>query len=114
MVEHGSQPPELDDLDRQIVVVLKADGRASWTKTAGICRTSVATVARRGQQLLRDQLVRVTALPDRHHAGVAYLFFARFICVPGHQSDLVAMLTRRRDLRFLATVCGAWEIVAEI
>lgn len=114
MAEQRTQTAGLDDLDRQIVVVLKADGRASWTSIAAKCGASVATIARRGQQLLRDGLVRVTVLPDYHHAGVADLFLARLRCVPGRRSEVVAALVRRDDLRYLALVSGAWEIIAEV
>ncbi|WP_442792051.1 AsnC family transcriptional regulator [Micromonospora sp. NBC_01796] len=57
----------LDDLDRQIVVALQADGRASWTRIARTCGTSVPTIAHRGQQLLREGLVRERGPRARHN-----------------------------------------------
>src|SRR5215469_11767397 len=96
----------LDDLDRRIVAALQLDGRASWTDIAERCGTSVTTVARRGQQLLRDGTVRVAVVPDNNHAGAADLFFLRISCAPGTQTRVCAELAGRGDLRFLALMTG--------
>lgn len=104
----------LDDLDRRIIVALQADGRASWTEIAERCDTSVATVARRGQQLLRDGIVRVTVVPDPGQAGTADLFVLRITCEPGTQVAVARGLVNRTDLRFLALVTGSADIIAEL
>ena len=106
--------PVLDELSRQIVVALQDDGRASWTDIAAACGTSVSAVSRRGQQLLRDGLVRVAAVPDTQHAGPADLFVLRISCAPGRQGRVCETLAVRTDVRFLALVSGAYDIIAEI
>jgi DNA-binding Lrp family transcriptional regulator len=104
----------LDELDRKIIAALQMDGRASWTAIAERCSTSVATVARRGQQLFADGVVRVGVVPDIHHAGSADLFILRIGCRPGHHAEVAEELARREDIRFLALVTGGADIVAEL
>jgi DNA-binding Lrp family transcriptional regulator len=109
-----SVPEHLDELDRRIVVALQADGRASWTEIAERCDASVATVARRGQQLLRDGIVRVAVMPDSDHQGAADLYILRITCEPGTQTRVATELNARTDLRFLALVTGSVDIIAEL
>ncbi|MEV4755910.1 Lrp/AsnC family transcriptional regulator [Micromonospora sp. NPDC049559] len=104
----------LDDLDRRIVAALQSDGRASWTEIAERSGSSVATVARRGQQLLRDGIVRVAAVPDNNHAGAADLYVLRITCQPGTQMRVCAALAEQPDLRFLGLVTGPYDIMAEL
>jgi DNA-binding Lrp family transcriptional regulator len=104
----------LDELDRKIVIALQGHGRASWTKIAEEVGTSVATVARRGQQLLQDGVVRVAVMPDINHAGDTDLFILRITCAPGTQVRVLEELSKRPDLRFLALVTGAYDIFAEL
>jgi DNA-binding Lrp family transcriptional regulator len=104
----------LDELDRRIVIALQGNGRASWTEIAEQCGTSVATVARRGQQLLRDGVVRVAVMPDIMHDGEADLFILRITCAPGTQTRVLADLAHRTDLRFLSLVTGPYDILAEL
>lgn len=105
---------QLDDLDRRIVVALQSAGRASWTEIAALCGTSVTTVARRGQQLLKDGTVRVTVMPHINHAGAVNMYMLRITCAPGTQHRVCAELATRSDLRFLALVTGPWDILAEL
>src|SRR5262249_55543247 len=102
----------LDDLDRRIIAALQSDGRASWTEIAELSASTVATVARRGQQLLRDGVVRVAVVPRNNHSGPADLFVLRITCAPGTQMAVLAELVKQPDLRFLSLVTGPYDILA--
>lgn len=104
----------LDELDRKIVIALQGHGRASWTRIAEECGTSVATVARRGQQLLSDGVVRVAVVPNIRHSGDTDLFLLRITCAPGAHVQVLQALSARADLRFLGLVTGAFDIFAEL
>ncbi|MEV4536013.1 Lrp/AsnC family transcriptional regulator [Asanoa sp. NPDC049518] len=103
-----------DELDRRIIAALQSDGRASWTEIAELSGSSVATVARRGQMLLRDGVVRVAAVPANNHPGPADLFVLRITCAPGTQLAVLDELVRFPDLRFLGLVTGPYDILAEL
>lgn len=74
----------------------------------------MTTVVRRGQQLLGDGIVRVTAAPALGSRGRYDNFFVRIGCRPGTQVAVAEMLVQRADVRFCALVTGEQDIVAEL
>lgn len=104
----------LDDLDRQIIVALQGDGRASWTSIAAICETSVPTVARRAQQLMADNLLKVAVMPSLGSAGPVETFFTRIGCRPGTQLDVAEQLVARPDVRWASLITGTYDIGIEL
>ncbi len=104
----------LDDLDRRIVVALQQDGRASWRTVAQAVDSPVTTVVRRGQQLLADGVVKVTAVPALGSQGPYDNFLVRISCRPGTQAEVAARLSAREDVRFCTIVSGKFDIVAEL
>ncbi len=104
----------LDELDRQIVVALQRDGRASWTAIAEIVDSSAATVARRGQQLIADGIVRIGVNPVLGATGEVDSFVIRINCAPGTQIDVARQLVEHEDVRFVTIVTGRYDIIAEL
>ncbi|WP_431279660.1 Lrp/AsnC family transcriptional regulator [Leifsonia poae] len=104
----------LDDLDRKIIVAMQHDGRASWTAIAEIVDSSVATVARRGQQLLHDGVLRIAVVPALGSTGDVDSFLVRINCRPGSQLDVAAALVEHEDVRFVTLVTGQYDIMAEL
>ncbi|WP_427885562.1 Lrp/AsnC family transcriptional regulator [Kribbella sp. GL6] len=104
----------LDDLDRQIILELQADGRASWTSIAATVGTSVPTVARRTQQLIADNLLKVAVLPSLGSTGPVETFFTRIGCRPGTQLDVAAELVSRPDVRWASMITGTYDIGIEL
>lgn len=104
----------LDDLDKAIVVALQQDGRAPWTAIADMCGASGPTVARRGQQLLNDGVLRVAVIPGREADGPVESLLVWITCLAGGQLDVAARLIGRPDIRYLSLVIGEADIVAEL
>jgi DNA-binding Lrp family transcriptional regulator len=104
----------LDELDRQIIIALQSDGRASWTSIAAVCDTSVPTVARRVQQLISDRLLRVSVLPSLGRTGPVETFFPRIGCRPGTQLAVAEQLVAREDVRWASLITGSYDIGLEI
>jgi DNA-binding Lrp family transcriptional regulator len=104
----------LDDLDRQIIVALQGDGRASWTAIAALCETSVPTVARRAQQLIADNLLKVAVLPNLGSTGPVETFFTRIGCRPGTQLEVAEQLVAREDVRWASLITGSYDIAIEL
>ncbi|BDZ46859.1 Lrp/AsnC family transcriptional regulator [Naasia aerilata] len=104
----------LDDLGRRIVVALQRDGRASWRAIADVVGASVTTVARRGQQLLADGVVKVAVVPALSAGGPYASFWVRINCRPGMAMAVAATLSAHQDVRFCSTVSGEYDLMAEI
>jgi DNA-binding Lrp family transcriptional regulator len=101
----------LDSTDRRIIAALQVNGRASWTDIAQLTGVSVTTVARRGQQLFAAGLVRVAAVP---RPGATDMLITRIRCAPGTQLAAAEALAAMPEVRFVALVTGAHDLVAEV
>ncbi len=104
----------IDELDRRIIVALQRDGRASWTDIANEADASVATVGRRGQQLLASGLVRIAAVPSTSQWGPTEQLVVRLRCRAGAQQKVARVISERPQVRFVSLVTGAHDIVAEV
>lgn len=105
---------DLDPIDRRIVAALQVNGRASWTEIAPLVGTSVTTVARRAQQLFADGLVRVAAVPHTAGEEGADMLVVRLRCTPGTQIAVGQAIAALPQVRFVAVVTGAYDLVAEV
>lgn len=105
---------DLTDLDRRIILALQHDGRASWRAIADMVGGSVATVTRRGQQLIADGVLRIGVLPALGSEGPVDAFLVRINCAPGMQLRVAEELVSRPDVRFITIVTGGYDIIAEV
>ncbi len=96
----------LDELDRKIIVALQHDGRASWTAIADMVGSSTATVARRGQQLVADGIVRIAVVPALGSSGQVDSFLVRLNCRPGTQLDVTSP---QRSSRTRTSASSPWS-----
>lgn len=104
----------LTDLDKRIVVALQRDGRASWRTIAEVVGAPVTTVARRGQQLITDGVIRIAAVPALGAEGPYDSFWVRINATPGKHLAVAAALAENPDVRFCTLVTGSFDVVAEL
>ena len=104
----------MDDLDRRIAAALQVNGRATWRQVARAVGTSESTVARRAQQLIDGGFMRVTAVADPIRCGFGYPVLVQLKCEVGAAGDAGQLLAQRPDVRFVALVTGAFDVVVEL
>jgi DNA-binding Lrp family transcriptional regulator len=103
----------MDDVDRRIVAALQQDGRATWREIAVVVGSSESTVARRARSLLDSRSVCVTGQADAGRLGLGDAVLVQLKCEAGAVGDVARTLTDRADVRFLARVTGAFDIVLD-
>ncbi len=59
----------IDKIDKRIILELQEDGRASYNAIARKLGISVPTVFRHVQQLLKDEVIKITAIPNPYKIG---------------------------------------------
>ncbi|MFI6359667.1 Lrp/AsnC family transcriptional regulator [Streptomyces sp. NPDC050743] len=103
----------VDDLDRRIIAALQLNGRAPWSAIAHWAGASETTVQRRYQSLRERQLVRVVATLelDRTMSGSSML--VRVQARPGKGLELARLLADCPEVRFLAVVTGAADLIVD-
>jgi DNA-binding Lrp family transcriptional regulator len=105
----------MDDTDRQLIALLRADARASVASLAKLLHVARGTVQNRMAKLERDgtiagYTVRLKPQADQHR--IAALMS---IAVEGNRADSV-LRTLRGDpaVEALHTTNGRWDMVAEL
>ncbi|MFF4036731.1 Lrp/AsnC family transcriptional regulator [Streptomyces sp. NPDC001816] len=103
----------LDDLDRALIHALHLDGRAPFSRIAGVLGVSAQTVARRYRRLRTEAGLRVVGLPDPHRAGRTQ-WLVRLTASARSAQDIAAALVRRPDTSWVKLTSGGTEITAVI
>jgi DNA-binding Lrp family transcriptional regulator len=106
---------EFDDLDRRLLAILRADGRAPVSKLAVLLEVSRATVQARLDRLLASGAIfgfTVRVRQDREDGDIRAIMM---IEVVGKSTDaIIAKLRGVPELHALHTTNGTWDLVAEI
>ncbi|MDC0081826.1 MAG: Lrp/AsnC family transcriptional regulator [Emcibacteraceae bacterium] len=104
-----------DHLDRELIGLLRTDGRAPLSKLAEILKVSRGTVQNRLDRLLSSGTLHgftVRVRDDYEHDAIRSLMM---IEVVGKSTSQVIMKLRGiPELQTLHTTNGAWDLVAEI
>ncbi len=104
----------LDDLDRDIIAALRADGRVSNRKLARELGVNEATVSSRIRRLSDESVIRVTAVTDMTALGYDQLVIA-FIGVAGRSVTEVAdELARIPEAMSVGVVFGEHDLAVTL
>lgn len=105
---------ELDPLGRSIVAALQINCRASWRAIAAALGEPERTVARRGAELLAQQVVKVRALPNPRRLRGADQYVFRGRCLPGSPVVTTRALAARPETLFAYVLTGAADCAADL
>ncbi|MFD6181336.1 Lrp/AsnC family transcriptional regulator [Streptomyces goshikiensis] len=103
----------LDGLDRRLIHALQIDGRASFSRIAGVLGASERTLARRYHRLRSALAVRVVGLVDSPRIGMLD-WFVRIDCAPDAVDPLTAALARRDDTSWIAPLAGGTRLTCMV
>ncbi len=103
----------LDDIDWQLLRELQRDGRAPYTRLAGIIGLSQAATRARVVRLMRSGVIQITGLVDPLALGSVEL--AGFgLSVAGPVRRVAEEIARRPGVRYVATGFGRYDIVGQV
>lgn len=104
---------KLDKVDYQIVSLLQEDGRMPTVEIARRIGVSEGTVRRRLANLIKDEVMRVTAVVD--HSKVGFPLQVRFgLSVELDRfSEITTALAALKEIRFVHFISGIHDIWAE-
>jgi Lrp/AsnC family transcriptional regulator, regulator for asnA, asnC and gidA len=104
----------LDALDREIIGLLKIDGRMSFTEVAKRLHLPEATARYRVQRLLQSEIIKVHATPNPDHLGIPRVVIVQLF-VENSQIDAVAeALVDIEAVQFVAVTAGHHNIVIDV
>ncbi len=105
----------LDDLDRQIIALLRADARMPVASLAAALKVSRATVRARIDRLLESGTILGFTVILKGAVASAPVRAITLIEVAGQGTErIIARLRGFPEIRSLNTTNGRWDLVAEI
>lgn len=108
-----SREKPLDALDKQLLVGLQHDGRASYAALAKMVGLSEAAVRQRVQRMLDDDVVQIVGVTDPMRMG-----FARWamigVSVDGDVRAVADSLVEVAEIDYVVMTAGSFDILAEV
>ncbi|MEX2501929.1 MAG: AsnC family transcriptional regulator [Trueperaceae bacterium] len=108
---HGSR--QLDPVDRNIVALLRADGRMAFREIARRLQVSESMIRKRVARLRRQRTIEIRAVVDPLRMGVPILATTHARLRPGRVDEITDRIARHPAVRYLAIGVGGHDVVLE-
>ena len=100
----------MDELDRKIIALLQLDGRASNAKIAREVGVSEGTVRRRLRRLVKDDVVKVIAVPNLEKLGYATTALIGISTGPGKSDTVADAISAMEEAHYVAITTGSFDV----
>lgn len=100
----------MDDLDRKIIKILQADGRASNARIAREVGVSEGTVRRRLRHLIQGDVIKVIAVPNLEQMGYGTAALIGVQTEPGKVDEVAESIATLEEAQYVAITTGAYDI----
>jgi Lrp/AsnC family transcriptional regulator for asnA, asnC and gidA len=103
----------IDHLDKEILRVLRRDGRTSNVEVARRLGVTETTVRKRIAALLADELVEIVAVPTPKLAGLSVSALIGISVHLTHLKEVTEALVKRPEVRYCGLSTGRYDIMVE-
>jgi Lrp/AsnC family transcriptional regulator for asnA, asnC and gidA len=110
----GSLSSSIDDIDRQIIVLLQNDGRASFAQIAKLLKVSPGMIRVRYNHLVELGILRVVAITNPLRMGFHTMALIGIRTKPDKLLEVADHIAALDEVIYLILVSGAYDIIAEI
>ena len=100
----------MDDLDRKIIELLQLNGRASNARVARDVGVSEGTVRRRLRRLIKDETIRVVAVPDPEKMGFNTVALIGIQADPDKIDEVAEGLAELAETQYVSLTTGSFDI----
>ena len=100
----------LDELDKRLIELLQVDGRSPNMQIASQLGVSEGTVRRRFQNLIKDKVIRIVAIPDPTKLGFGTTALVGLQVDPAEVENVGEQLTLLREVQYVAETTGAYDM----
>lgn len=111
---HTCDTGDMDDIDRSIVDVMRADGRAGFSVVAGQVRLDETTVRRRFEAMLSRGCITVVTLTPASALGFTSEVLLDISVEPRKLRDVSEQLTSFAGVRFVAATLSGSSLLCEM
>jgi Lrp/AsnC family transcriptional regulator for asnA, asnC and gidA len=103
----------IDELDRNIIAILQKDGRTPYVDIARTLSVAEATVRRRVENLIADDIIHIAAWTDPYKVGIEVVVLINLDVDLAHLEDVAHRLVEMSCVRLVAYSTGVHDIVVE-
>jgi Lrp/AsnC family transcriptional regulator for asnA, asnC and gidA len=103
----------LDGIDRQLIALLKLDGRMSYAELATRLGVSEGTARNRLTRLLDSSLLRIVPVVEPEKIGYRLNVWLGIRCQPGWLQRVAAALRELHPVRYVGVCAGAYDVICE-
>lgn len=104
----------LDEIDQEIIRLLRTDGRMSFTEVGKQLNVPEATARYRVQRLLQSGIVQVIAWPNPEKLGTPHVVIVSLMVENAQVDAIAAALEQMVEVRFVAITTGHYDIIADV
>jgi Lrp/AsnC family transcriptional regulator for asnA, asnC and gidA len=111
-----STPPtiSLDNLDQNIIDLLKVDGRISYKEIAKRLNIPEATARYRVQRLIQSEIIQIQAWPNPKCFGTPHVAIVQLFVENGWINPVAEQLAAIDEVQFVAVTAGRHNIVIDV
>lgn len=109
--EPGAAAPVIDAVDQRLIEELQKDGRASYKELADMTGISLATVSRRVNHLIRENIIKINAIPNPSRLGYASDVFVALDAEPTKIDSICTALANHPEVHLVMTVMTGFDIL---
>jgi Lrp/AsnC family transcriptional regulator for asnA, asnC and gidA len=101
---------DLDELDDKLISLLQVNGRASNIELAKQIGVSEGTIRRRFRNLIKDEVIRVVAIPDPAKMGRGTTAVIALQVEPSEVDPVAAKLSEIPEVQYVSVTTGAFDV----
>ncbi len=105
---------EVDVMDRRLIELLEQNGRLSYKALAGDLNINEATVSKRFERLVQNDVIKIKAIPDLVKMGYEANAFIFLNAELGRSDEICNKLAQNENVSHMATLFGRFDIVAGV
>jgi Lrp/AsnC family transcriptional regulator, regulator for asnA, asnC and gidA len=109
-----SEPTPLDDLDRQVIAALQADGRKPYSRIASELGLSESVVRYRAQRLERAGVLQVVGIADPLKIGFDLMAMVGVKIRPGALDPVCDAIAALPEASYVAATAGGYDALVEV
>ena len=101
---------DLDELDDKLISLLQSNGRASNIELAKQVGVSEGTIRRRFRNLIKDEVIRVVAIPDPAKMGRGTTAVIALQVEPSEVDPVASKLAEIPEVQYVSVTTGAFDV----
>jgi DNA-binding Lrp family transcriptional regulator len=108
----GQIPVQIDEVDQQLIAALEHNGLSSYQDLAKIVNVSLSTASRRVNELLKQRIIRVIAVPNPSKLGYPANANLALNVAPDKIESVCLELGKIPSIYMILTLMNGFEVMA--